>query len=481
MRLRKIAIFFTIVSLEISSLVVPHTIDSSSLGSTKDTLQSSRLSGNFRVNGTITTAGGSVLTILTSASDPANTISTDNLKPNDVLYINGNTYTISAIVDASSVEVTPVLAAPDVVNGTPVYMKQMPRHVVTFTTASAIPNGFFQILLPAAVSNSNDAKPDSTGFDFNGPVNVTAVASPSANYNFVTGVATASGGTGCTAPANYHCFEVHYSGTGSIGAVITIFIGNTNGVNTPIAPNEASGHTPGSADTYSFLVKQFSANQNPNTASPVDSTTGRLAVNEAVRVTATVAPTITFSIQGVASAQTRCGVATNVDTSTGTNAPLAVPFGTLSLNTFSNAAHLLTVSTNAANGYAVTAVENDQLGKDGGTTPFIADTTCDTGTCTNTTSAEWNTATNNGFGYAIQLGTAATASATYAGYNELTRTFSALQFPATIESEAPQQIMGDSTIANAETAWICYRISVGATQAAGNYENQITYTATATF
>lgn len=481
MRLRKFAILFTILTLEASSLLVPHQIDSSSLGSTKDTLQSSRLSGNFRVDGANTIAGGSVLTIKTSASDPANTISTDNLKPNDVLNINGNTYTIVSIVNASSVEVTPVLAGGDVGDNQPVYFKQMPRQIVTFTTASAIPNGFFQILLPAASSNSNDGKPDSTGFDFNTTVNVTAIASPSANYNFVTGVATASGGTGCTAPANYHCFEVHYSGTGAIGAVITIWIGNTNGVNTPIAPNEASAHTPGTADTYSYLAKQFSAGQNPNTASPVDSTTGRLAVIESVRVTATVAPTITFSIAGVASAQTRCGVATNVDTTTGTNAPLAVPFGTLSLNTFSNAAHLLTVSTNAANGYAVTAVENDQLGKDGGTTPLIVDTPCDSGPCTNTTSAEWNTATNNGFGYAIQLGTASTASATYAGYNELTRTFSALQFPATIESEAPQQIMGSSGIANSQTAWVCYRISVGATQAAGNYENQITYTATATF
>jgi len=127
-------------------------------------------------------------------------------------------------------------------------------------------------------------------------------------------------------------------------------------------------------------------------------------------------------------------VTTDIDTTTGINAPLAVPFGILSLNAFANAAHTLTVSTNAAGGYAVTAIENDQLGKDGGVTPFIPDTPCDSGPCTNTTSQDWKVPTNSGFGYAIELGTAATASATYEGYNELTRTFSALKFPAAIEA-----------------------------------------------
>ncbi len=482
-RMTKVYLVVLVLGLLFSySVIAPHQIDSAGLTSAKDTLQTARLSINARVDATGTSTGGSVVLIKTSASAPSNTISTANLRSGDSVVIGANTYTVTSITSASTFEVTPVLIGGDTADNTVIQLKMKPQHVVTFNTASAVPNGFFQVLLPADATTPNDGAVDDQGWDFGGgTVSVTAAASPTTGFTFVTGVATASGGAGCTAPANYHCFEVHYSGNGAIGTAITFTIGNTNGTNTPISPNPGPAHTQATADTYTTIIKQFATLANPNTATPIDQTNGKVALIEAVRVTASVDPTITFSIAGVASAQTRCGVSTSIDTSTGTNAPLAVPFSTLSLNTFANAAQTLTVSTNAASGYAVTAIENDQLGKDGGTTPFIPDTPCDTGPCTNTTSKEWNTATNNGFGYAIQLGTAATASATYAGYNELTRTFSALQFPATIESEPPEQVMGSSTIANAETATVCYRISVGATQAAGNYENQVTYTATATF
>ncbi|PIW06847.1 hypothetical protein COW38_04085, partial [Candidatus Collierbacteria bacterium CG17_big_fil_post_rev_8_21_14_2_50_45_7] len=90
---------------------------------------------------------------------------------------------------------------------------------------------------------------------------------------------------------------------------------------------------------------------------------------------------------------TRCGVSTSVTTTA-----VAVPFGTMALNTFKNAAHLLTVSTNGTAGYVVTTSENDQLGKDGGTTPNILDSLGNGGAMTESASAEWTTTTINGFG-----------------------------------------------------------------------------------
>ena len=296
-------------------------------------------------------------------------------------------------------------------------------------------------------------------------------------FDFVAGVATASGGTGCTAPANYHCFEFHYSGIGAIGQAFTLYIGATTGTNTPIAPATGTAHTEGTADTYTFIVKNFALNANPNTATPYDATTGKVAHIESVRVTATVDPTISLSVAGIASGATRCGVATDVTTTA-----LSVPFGTMALNTFKTLAQDVTVSTNAASGYVVTASENDQLGKDGATTPFIIDALGNGGAMTESASAEWTTATINGFGFSLQNVDAASVAFQYTtATGNCTGTFCSRQFADIVGSETPQTIFSSTTVANAENVYVCYRLGVGATQAAGDYENQIIYTATGTF
>lgn len=478
--MKSLATYGLLVVFCLAALVQPSPLSSANLTSVKDTLQTSRLSVNARVDSTGTVVGGSNVKIQTSASAPANTISTANLKAGDSLIIGTGTYTVVNVIDADEFTVTPVLLSGDADNNDVIYYKSRPRHVVTFTTVTAVPNGYFQVLLPADTTTPNDGNPDDQGFDFNTSVDVTAT--DAGLYDFVTGVATVAGGTYCTSPANYHCFEVHYSGLGSIGQAITINIGNTNGTNTPIAPATGTAHTEATADTYPVLVKNFAASANPSSATPIDKTTARVAHIEAVRVTATVDPTISFAISGVAAAQTRCGVSTDIATDTGVNAPLAVPFGTMALNTFKNAAHQLTVSTNATGGYVVTASENDQLGKDGATTPNIADSTGNGGAMTESASAEWTTATINGFGFSIQNIDAAVVPFQYTtATGNCTGTFCARQFADIAGSEAVQTVFSSTTVANAEDIYICYRLGVGATQSAGDYENQITYTATGTF
>lgn len=475
---RLLVISGTLLLASYFAMIFPSSLSSANLTSVKDTLQSSRLSVRARVDSTGTTVGSSNVKIKTSASAPANTISTANLKSGDSVVIDSGTYTIVGIVDGSNFTVTPVLASGDADDNDPVMLKMKPRHAVTFTTTTAVANGFFQILLPADSTLPNDGKPDDEGYDFNTSVDVTAPSDVGSTFDFVTGVATASGATGCTSPSNYHCFEVHYSGAGGIGQTFTIYIGNTDGTNTPIAPATGTGHTEGTADTYPVIVKNFASGVNPNSATPIDSTTGRVAHIESVRVTATVDPTISFTIAGVSTATSTCGATPDIDTQTVVNAPLAVPFGNMVLNTFTDASHKLTVSTNAPSGYAVTASENDQLGKDGGTTPFIPDTTCDGGTCSESTGAEWTTSTINGFGYSLQNVDAASIPFQY---NDSGASFKAKQFADIMGSETPQTIFSSTTVANAEDVYVCYRLSVGATQAAGDYENQITYTATGTF
>jgi len=170
---------------------------------------------------------------------------------------------------------------------------------------------------------------------------------------------------------------------------------------------------------------------------------------------------------------TACGVATDVTTTAST-----VPFGSLSINSFTNAAQQLEVSTNADNGYVVTALENDQLSRVDDSTVEIADTPGDTSTASESVSDEWSSTSTKGFGYSLQ-NVDANSVAFY--YNESSRTFSARQFAATADSESPQTIFSSSTVADAEDAYVCYRAIVSATQEAGTYWNAITYRATATF
>jgi len=467
-----IAVLFIILG---GLLLHPQKTESANFTSIKDTLQSSRLSGNARVDSAGTTVGSSNVRLQSSAIAPANTITTNGFKAGDSLTIGVNTYTITDIVDATNFTVTPVLASGDADNNDVIYFKSKPRHTITLTTTSAVANGFFQILLPADTTTPNDTAPDDQGYDFNTAVDV--VGTDVGLYDFVTGVATAAGATGCTSPANYHCFEVHYSGTGSIGQAISITIGNTNGTNSLISPSTGTSHTEGVADTYPVIVKNFAAGANPNSATPTDTTTVRLAHIEAVRVTATVDPTINLTITGVASGQTRCGVTTDATTTA-----LSVPFGSLALNTFKNLAQQLTVSTNSSSGYVVTASETDQLGLGGATTPNISDALGNGGTMSESSSAEWTTATINGFGYSLQNIDAATVPFQYTtATGACTGTFCARQFADLTGSETVQTIMSSTTVANTEDIYVCYRLGVGATQTAGDYENQIIYTVTGTF
>jgi hypothetical protein len=173
----------------------------------------------------------------------------------------------------------------------------------------------------------------------------------------------------------------------------------------------------------------------------------------------------------------RCGVTTDVTTTA-----LAVPFGTMVLNTFKTLAQDITVSTNATGGYVVTASENDQLGKEAPPLPNIAD------------SLQWRSHERvclrrmddrhhqRLLASLSKIFDAAATSFLYTtATGNCTGTFCGRQFADITGSETPQTIFSSTTVANAENVYVCYRLGVGATQAAGDYENQIIYTATGTF
>ena len=466
-----VVLFFAAI-IQLISFFHPSFTQAANLTSAKNTLQSSRMSFNGRVDATLgkTTVGSSHIWIYTAVSGNSTSVSTAGLKPGDDLLIGTGTYTINSIVDADEFTTTAALLSGDADDGELIYYRAKPQHVITFKTSSAVNGGFFQVLVPAATSNFNDTFADITGFDFNTAVG--AVGTNATGYTFVTGVATPSGGTGCNAAliGNYHCFEFHYTGVGGTNTSITLSIGNTNGSNTMIAPAPSAGRVAYTADAYTFKVKNFTNTSDPETTIATDEISGKIAVIEPVRVTATVDPSITFKIEGT-SAGAHCSLTTDVATTA-----TSVPLGVLTLNTFKSGAQKLTVSTNAVSGYAVTAIENTALSNLAVSPTYIADTTCDAGTpCTHTASGAWATPTgNSGFGYTVAVvsGSTPTIAPTAPAYQH---------FPNSAAVESPFQIMSNNITSDTHVVDVCYKIAVGATQAAGTYENQITYTATATF
>ncbi|MDZ7587073.1 MAG: hypothetical protein U0946_04905 [Patescibacteria group bacterium] len=454
-------------------LIHPQELDSANLTAVADTLSTSRLSfyGSLGVGHT---AGVSFIRISTSGMPST---STANLFTGDTVLIGlgigttapAATYTVDDIYDTDEFTITSGLASGDNDSGDLVIATRSATHAVTFTPATSIANGAFRILIPSGTNNNNDGIPNHDGFDYG--VTAPSLTAPTGGgvTSWETATATASAGTGCT--AGNHCFETRYNGTNNNSGTFTFTIGGANKLLNPAA---ASGHTAGSADTYTVTIQHL-ADRTQNYA-VIDSTTVKIALVESVRVTATVDPTINFTLAGVAASSSRCGTTTTV-TSTAT----AVPLGTLAIDSFSEAAQNLKVSTNAVGGYAVTTIENDQLGKDGGTATFIPDTSAD-GAATEDVWDDWSTTTPKGFGYSIQNNDAFDVTFTYASASaSCAGTFCTRRFPAAADTESVRQLFYSSTVADSEDIDICYRAVISNTQAAGDYENNITYTATATF
>lgn len=479
---RKIAVvLFLVVSMFVGGFYQQS--QSASLTNVSSTLSNSRLSFNGGLDSG-NTAGASQVLIETTVGDYASTDSAQ-LSAGDVVSI-GDTnslanYTITSIDSAGVFNVTPVLIAGDVEADDAVIATQSATQTVRFTTANAIPNGYFRILVPSVSSDLDaaDGIPDLGNFDFGNSAPTVTCPSDISGYDFVTGTATASAIT--VGSQEYHSYECAYSGNGAIG---TAFDGTTYGaitIDSIINPAPKLTHAAGTADTYKIIVQHLD-----NSSAVRDSTTVSVGVIEAVKITATVAPQITFQIDGVASGTTACGQTTDVTTT-----PTSVPLGELSISAFTDAAQAMAVSTNAANGYAVTALANDQMGRNGGTctgdntgNDCIPDSIGDTSTMTHAVSDEWVSTSVKGLAFSLDD---VNTSGTTPAFEYTTSTggcagvYCARQFADAEDSQTAQTIMSSTTVADEENLYVCYRSVISSTQSAGDYENNVTYTATATF
>lgn len=149
---------------------------------------------------------------------------------------------------------------------------------------------------------------------------------------------------------------------------------------------------------------------------------------------------------------------------------LSVAYGSISLIGFNDLAQRLSCVTNSNDGYVVTVYEDGPMHNINNDNT-LPDTTCDGG-YTSTVAAPWTTNNGSQWGYTLQnLNVGETVFSFETGYKAF----------GNGAGNAQEIMRNTSTPIAIERAYSCYRLTASTFQEAGNYENKLVYTATATF
>jgi hypothetical protein len=129
----------------------------------------------------------------------------------------------------------------------------------------------------------------------------------------------------------------------------------------------------------------------------------------------------------------------------------------------------LTIRAGAAPGYQILALEDHEPRIPNGAS--IPDTTCDNGSCSETTPALWSSLLTYGFGYRCDN---LTGSACNSGFS-IDDNFK--QFANSSKNETGKAVMTGKNPGEEHASQITYKINVSKTQSAGIYQNNIFYIA----
>lgn len=432
-------------------------VESADLSSVKVELSTPRLSFHGKL-----AAGHTAGETLVTIKDTGPSESTANLFVGEDVTIGASTHEVIDADDGLTFQIDyPGLST--VTENTDVYVARATNMSIAFTPVSIIDSGKWIIKVPAGTTSGTgiDGNPDQNGWDTAG-----------------TAKATCTDGTTKVSPtldSGYHVFECSYNSTNDLSPKSIIIEGLIN-------PSPSSTHTIGTADQLRVII------QHSDGTDVIDQSTAAVALIEAVRITASVAPSIELQLLGANSGESAC----DIDTLSVTTTPTEVPLGELSIQNFTTAAQQIKVSTNAQNGYVVTAIAEDQLrrqhvaactGDGNNVSGCIPDSEGDTNTMAADTSDQWTNIAKKGFAYTLDYvnhasGTAPTMEFEYnqSGSNQYR------QFADEQDGESPVTLFSSNTVADSHLVNICYKAVIGATQEAGeDYATNVTYRATATF
>lgn len=341
--------------------------DAASFSSASATLTTSRPSASSPLSANAA-AGAGQLSIFNNgshflASDSARIVRGTGIVSNNNLAVASQSGALTTVYLATTLG-TAAGAGADIL-----MMPITAMHMVSFKTSTSIPSGGkIVITYPGAANNT--ASPSASTFAFNNLTAANVVSEPATGCNSPAGVTISSPTITCTT-------------SGVIGAntVVTILIGcsaQTNGscttqVPTLINPTKSSSSTcSGSPESCTADVWKIGIRSTDASDITLDNSTVGVGIEESVIVRATIDPSLSFSITGIANGTLLSGVNTGCSqadtTNTGiTSAATDVNLGVLSIApaanvTISNiAAQNLTVATNGANGYSITATSSGSL------------------------------------------------------------------------------------------------------------------------
>jgi hypothetical protein len=331
------------------------------------------------------------------------------------------------------------------------------------TTPNASSTHLFEFTTPTGVAAGEAITIDfgSTGFDLS-HIGVDDIdLATTSDYALQAG--SPVGATWGVATTSSTIVITSASGVIAANATVTIEIG-TNATNGATGNNDILN--PGTTGSKKISLSAGSA----------DSGTAMVVILDSVTVSATVDTVFNFSVAG-----TQAGTAlAGAETSTGSTSATAIPFGKLSDGNATTAAQLLTVSTNAKNGYNVTVqVDGPLQSSTGADINYFAD-----GSATDTPIA-WAQPTGtvgspDTYGHWGVTSDDASISSRSSQFSTTTARFVSV-------STSPHVIMANDGPANGAgqgigTTTVGYRAEITALQEAGDdYSAVLTYIATPTF
>lgn len=365
--------------------------------------------------------------------------------------------------------------------GDPISVAVTAKHTVTFNTISTIPIGG-KIIITFPGAGNNSASPSASTFAFNNLQTGNISASFSSGSSTCTFTITAPTITCTVATAQVN---------GAVTVTITIGSSTPALINPTKSPSQACvGSTTCTADTWKIgIVTQDSSSVTLDTGS------ARIALIESVQVQGTVEPTITFTITGYASATDVSSIGTSGCGSIISNSGIAatatfVDLGSFGPNFLNKAIQGLTVSTNGASGYAITATSSGRF-LNPSTGQFFQDANGGNGLTANNTPVPAVISITGGGTQTFGIHACGTRSNILTDQWVNAGTAPDSGSNGTAKFSNPWNTIGNSfynTLASytggpvaAETTGVVYAGTITATTPPGIYRTVYTYVATATF
>lgn len=154
---------------------------------------------------------------------------------------------------------------------------------------------------------------------------------------------------------------------------------------------------------------------------------------------------------------------------------LSIDLGSLVPGVASTATNIITVTTPSGHGYQIMAQENHPLSLNSGIT--IPDTACNIGsTCTVSSANVWSSLSAYGFGFNV-LGINSSGVVNNVGTSAYFTDNTYFRPFAVVPPDTNQIIMSENLPIKNHSGRVSYKANISNTQAAGNYQNSIIFTA----